>query len=113
MPQANIKELIKKLEDRNDDNASKDFIKMYGDVIDVYFKYRNWVNMMNEKNGIYQHGETTKESFLRYIELLEDIEKNGQLVPITKSYDKFGFEIDGYHRLIILDKLGKKDICTN
>ena len=64
------------------------------------------------RNGNYQGGKDVDEGFIDNIKLIKDISENGMKEPIRLYVEREGFEIDGYHRLVIMNKLGNKKICT-
>jgi len=112
---ANIQDLKKALAKRTDGGSSKQFMKMFGRLVEDYIAYKDWVKSMIKKNGDYQgynSDEQLMQGFIQYIHLIEDIRRSGVKEPILVHEDDFGTEIDGMHRLIIADKLGKKTICT-
>jgi hypothetical protein len=68
--------------------------------------------MMIAKNGHYQgrRHEDIVPGFKKYIDLVEDVAENGIKTPIKKVSDGCGYEIDGYHRLVIWKELGHDTI---
>lgn len=112
MRQERIEKIIERLEQRNDGGASVLFIKTFGEVVRSYRNYKKWVLMMIGKNGQYQQSgeKDIAKKFHEYIDLIEDIEKNGLKEPISEVSDGCGYEIDGYHRMLILRELGCETI---
>lgn len=108
MQKVEIKKLKEELEKRNDDNASEEFLKVFGKFVGSYLEYKKWIIKMVKKNGDYHGHLNSEERAIKDIKLVEDILKNGITTPIERFEDKHGTEIDGYHRLIISEKLGKK-----
>ena len=101
-----IEELKEKLSSRNDNGKSRDFIEVYGNFVESYLRYKEWTGSHEERyHGVDYPAEHIKEN----IDLIESILKYGLIEPIYIHKDKHGVEIDGYHRLIILDKLGYAD----
>lgn len=111
MPRAEIKKLKKELAKRTDGGMSESFMEMFGKMVEVYLEYGEWIDKILEQNGTYQGYATREEAIARfkdYLDLIDDIKENGVKVPLYKYHDEYGTEIDGYHRLIISEKLGKK-----
>ena len=112
MPQVNIKKLISKLEKRDDNGASKEFIRIFGNIVKDYIEYEKWVKMMIKKNGSYHGCIDILDEMTRSLRLFTDIRENGLKEPIVELLSKEGIEIDGYHRLVIMNLLGHKEICA-
>ena len=112
MPEVEIDEVIRKLSARDDGGASRQFIEMFSRVVRTFLDYKKWVEMMIEKNGQYQgYGrDQIVPGFIECINLIEDISKNGIKNPIEQVPDHCGYEIDGYHRLIIWKELGHRSV---
>jgi hypothetical protein len=117
-----IKKIIDMLRARNDDNMSTDFLSAFenfiisGDntqycewmrkAISGFYKIRN----AKPYRGASKNIEDLKSLCEKDYKLFLDIKKNGIKVPISVFKDKYGTEIDGYHRLIIAKVLGKRYI---
>ena len=113
MQEVRITEIIEKLETRADNRASSEFIKIFSRIVKDYLAYKRWVEMMIDKNGCYQQKgrEHILQGFCDYIALIDDIAQNGIRNPIREMHeDPFGYEIDGYHRMIIWKELGHETI---
>ena len=112
MPKVKINDVISKLNVRQDERASRQFINVFGRVVRAYLEYKQWVRMMIEKNGHYQSMDAgyIPTGFIKYITMIEEIEKRGLDAPIRGFDDWCGYEIDGYHRLVIWKELGHEDI---
>ena len=112
MRKVKIDDIISRLNIRNDNGASRQFIRIFSRVVRDYLDYKRWVNSMISKNGQYQNrgqGEIIPR-FIEYIYLIEDIAENGIKEPVKEFNDGMGYEIDGYHRMIIWKELGHDTI---
>lgn len=112
MREVEIEEIIEKINLRKDQGASKEFVEVFGSVVRSYLAYRKWVMMMIRKNGHYQGKSASRllPDYFKYIVMIEDIEEIGIQNPIREFQDGFGYEIDGYHRLVIWKELGHKSV---
>ena len=75
-------------------------------------QYRKWIECRIKCFGSYANIKENKigERLLRDVNLCEDLKMNGLNMPIVMTWKKDGFEIDGYHRLVIWEKLGNDKI---
>lgn len=125
-----IKELIKLVQKRNDNNLSSDFVEIYEDfllndldnprVMGRYFELiRNIIEGKYKARGPgnYRGAKNTDESILnrcaKDAQLFFDIKSNGVKRPIWVAKDEYGIECGGYHRLVISNVLNHKHIKCN
>ena len=124
MKSISIKVLIELLSNhRRDNNLSSNFIKAFTSFLkalpssdaEIYAsEYFLWVKNKNKIHKNYR-GTSSDESILKMCkkdkDLFLDIRKNGLQDPIRIFREPpYGFEIDGYHRLCIMDTLGYSEI---